>query len=109
MASFLDSIAAVVPAAKALSVIATLSVGAFMSGVGVILWFGDTAANVALVPGIVQTQVAFRTQLGVFQTRLDEGDLARLQILCLVRLTVSGEVPTPLEVQAYLANPAQCP
>ena len=99
----------IVPSAQAFSILTAVSIGCFMAGVGTIVWFGDIADNITLVPGIVETQEIFRTQLNIFESRLDDGDQARQQILCLVRLTAAGEQLTPLEVQVYLEDPERCP
>lgn len=105
----LEAIAAAVPQGKALVALIVGAIAMFGSGVGFAFGFGETAANIKLVPGIVAAQASFRVRLNTFEFRLDEGDEARSQILCLVRLTAAGETVTPLQVQVYLENPDECP
>lgn len=95
---FLDTVAAAIPAGKALFWIVAGGVTMFSAGFGVAFGFGETAANIKLVPEIVATQIAFDTRMNAFQIRLDDADAAREQILCLVRLTAEGEPLSPLDV-----------
>jgi len=88
----------VVPSAKALGLMATVAGGAFMAGAGVVLSWGewtDLPADVALLQD--QRVVADRS-IAELAEGLEEAALERARILCLVRLTATGEPLSPLEV-----------
>ncbi len=93
---FAETLAEMVPSAKALGVIVTLAVGAFMAGMGAVLGFGEYADLPEEVAGL-QVQ-ANRTEVGLEALRVEfdeavvvaEDDRAR--ILCLLEVTASGEL-----------------
>ena len=93
-----EAVHSIVPTAKAFTIIISVSVGAFMAGVGAITGFGDTAANIALVPGMKETQDRVVDRMNTFELRLDAADYDRARILCLVTLTATGDLLTPLQV-----------
>ena len=93
-----ETIQQVVPSAKAIGVVVTLSVGSFLAGVGAILnWsdYTDLPQDVALLQG---QRVAADESITELAEGLEEAAMERARILCLVRLTVTGEVLSPLEV-----------
>jgi len=94
----LDSIAAAMPAGKALFGLVVGAITIFGAGFGVAFGFGETAANIKLVPVLVATQETMQERMTTFQVRLDNADVARGRILCLVRLTVTGETILAIEI-----------
>ena len=99
-----EAVSAVVPGAKALGVIVTLSVGAFMAGVGAVLGFGEYAGLPESVASLEVKEETTSSALATLRIEFDEAVLEaaadRQNILCLVRLTATQEVLSPLEVNA---------
>ncbi len=95
---FLEQIAAAVPVGKALFWIVAGAITSFGAGFGMAFGFGETAANIKLVPVLVATQTAMEGRMTTFQVRLDNADVARDRIMCLVRLTVTGEIVPAVEI-----------
>ena len=95
---FAETIQQIVPSAKAIGVVITLSVGSFLAGVGAILnWseYTDLPQEVALLQ---DQRVAADQSIAELGDGLEEAATERARILCLVRLTATGEVLSPLEV-----------
>ena len=95
---FAETIQQIVPSAKAIGVVITLSVGSFLAGVGAILnWseYTDLPQEVALLQ---DQRVAAAESIAELGDGLEEAATERARILCLVRLTATGEVLSPLEV-----------
>ena len=93
-----ETIQQIVPSAKAITVVVTIAGGAFLAGVGAVLNWGeytDLPQDVALLQG---QRVAADESITELAEGLEEAALERARILCLVRLTVTGEVLSPLEV-----------
>ena len=93
-----ETLQQVVPSAKAVTVVVTVAAGAFMAGIGAVLnWgqFTDLPADVALLQ---DQRVAADETIADLADGLEEAATERARILCLVRLTATGEVLSPLEV-----------
>jgi hypothetical protein len=82
--------------AKSLTVVLSLSAGAFIAGAGAM------GAGYTSLPDKVATLQAQRvvadSTLRYLSEGLEEAKRERTKILCLVRLTATGEVLSPLEV-----------
>jgi hypothetical protein len=79
-------------------VVITLSVGSFLAGVGAILnWseYTDLPQEVSLLQ---EQRVAADETIADLAEGLEEAAQERARILCLVRLTATGETLSPLEV-----------
>jgi hypothetical protein len=88
----------IVPSAKAVGVVLTIAGGAFMAGVGAVLnWseWTDLPQDVALLQ---DQRIAADDNIAELAEGLEEAAMERARILCLVRLTATGEVMSPLEV-----------
>ena len=95
---FAETIQQIVPSAKAITVVVTVGAGAFMAGVGAVLNWGqytDLPQDVALLQ---DQRIAADESIAELTDGLDEAATERARILCLVRLTATGEVLSPLEV-----------
>jgi hypothetical protein len=93
-----ETIQQIVPSAKAITVVVTVAAGAFMAGVGAVLNWGqytDLPQDVALLQ---DQRVAADESIAELTDGLNEAATERARILCLVRLTATGEVLSPLEV-----------
>jgi hypothetical protein len=93
-----ETIQQVVPTAKAIGVVVTVAAGAFMAGVGAVLnWseYTDLPAEVSLLQ---DQRIAADESIAELGEGLEEAATERARILCLVRLTATGEVMSPLEV-----------
>jgi len=93
-----ETLQQVVPSAKAVTVVVTVAAGAFMAGVGAVLNYGewtDLPQDVALLQ---DQRVAADETIADLADGLEEAATERARILCLVRLTATGEVLSPLEV-----------
>jgi len=93
-----DTIQQVVPSAKALTVVVTISVGAFMAGMGVVLnWseYNDLPTDVAILQ---EQRISADASIVELTEGLEDAAEERGRILCLVRLTATGETLSPLEV-----------
>ena len=93
-----ETLQQVVPSAKAITVVVTVAAGAFMAGIGAVLNWGqytDLPADVALLQ---DQRVAADETIADLADGLEEAATERARILCLVRLTATGEVLSPLEV-----------
>ena len=93
-----ETIQQIVPSAKAITVVVTIAAGAFMAGVGAVLnWseYTDLPQEVALLQ---DQRIAADESITELAEGLEEAAMERARILCLVRLTVTGEVLSPLEV-----------
>ena len=93
-----DAMQAVVPSAKGLTLVATMSAGAFMAGVGAVLGWGDYSDLPAKVSALEAQTSAADSTIQTLSVGLEEARDERTRILCLVRLTATGEVLSPLEV-----------
>lgn len=95
---FAETLQQIVPSAKAIGVMVTVAAGAFMAGVGAVLNYGewtDLPQDVALLQ---DQRVAADQSIAELGEGLEEAATERARILCLVRLTATGEVLSPLEV-----------
>ena len=95
---FAETLQQIVPSAKAIGVMVTVAAGAFMAGVGAVLNYGewtDLPQDVALLQ---DQRVAADQSIAELTEGLEEAATERARILCLVRLTATGEVLSPLEV-----------
>jgi len=93
-----ETLQQVVPSAKAVTVVVTVAAGAFMAGIGAVLNWGqytDLPQDVALLQ---DQRVAADETIADLADGLEEAATERARILCLVRLTATGEVLSPLEV-----------
>ena len=93
-----ETLQQLVPSAKAVTVVVTVAAGAFMAGIGAVLNWGqytDLPADVALLQ---DQRVAADETIADLADGLEEAATERARILCLVRLTATGEVLSPLEV-----------
>ena len=84
--------------AKAVTVVVTVCAGSFMAGMGMVLnWseYTDLPAEVSTLP---QQRVAADESIVELTEGLEEAAEERARILCLVRLTATGETLSPLEV-----------
>ena len=93
-----ETLQQVVPSAKAITVVVTVAAGAFMAGAGAILnWseYTDLPQEVSLLQ---EQRVAADESITELAEGLEEAAMERARILCLVRLTATGEVLSPLEV-----------
>ena len=93
-----ETLQQVVPSAKAITVVVTVAAGAFMAGIGAVLNWGqytDLPQDVALLQ---DQRVAADETIADLADGLEEAATERARILCLVRLTATGEVLSPLEV-----------
>ncbi len=103
-AGFSEAIAALVPAAKAMGVIVTLSVGAFMAGVGAVLGFGEYAglpeAVAALEMKETDTATALATLRVEFDAAVEKAEEDRRRIMCLVEITATGEVVLAAQLES---------
>jgi hypothetical protein len=93
-----ETIQQVVPSAKAIGVVVTLSVGSFLAGVGAILNWSDYTDLPQDVSQLQGQRVAADQTIAELADGLEDAAMERARILCLVRLTVTGEVLSPLEV-----------
>ncbi len=89
-----ETLAEMVPSAKALGVIVTLAVGAFMAGVGAVLGFGDYADLPEEVAGLHMQADSTEVGLGALRVEFDQAVVLaeddRRRILCIVRLNATG-------------------
>lgn len=93
-----ETIHQIVPSAKAIGVVVTIAGGAFLAGVGAVLNWGeytDLPQDVALLQ---DQRVAADNNITELTEGLEEAAMERARILCLVRLTATGETLSPLEV-----------
>ena len=88
----------VVPSAKAVTVVVTIAAGAFMAGVGAVLNWGEYTVLPQEVAQLQEQRVAADQSITELSDGLEEAAMERARILCLVRLTATGEVMSPLEV-----------
>jgi hypothetical protein len=93
-----ETLQQVVPSAKAITVVVTVAAGSFMAGIGAVLNWGqytDLPADVSLLQ---DQRIAADESIAELTDGLEEAATERARILCLVRLTATGEVLSPLEV-----------
>jgi hypothetical protein len=88
----------VVPSAKAVGVVVTIAAGAFMAGIGAVLNWGEYTDLPQDVAQLQEQRVAADESITELAEGLEEAATERARILCLVRLTATGEVLSPLEV-----------
>ena len=88
----------IVPSAKAIGVVVTVATGAFMAGIGAVLNWGEYTDLPQDVAQLQQQRVAAAASIAELGEGLEEAATERARILCLVRLTATGEVLSPLEV-----------
>ena len=87
-----------VPSAKAIGVVFTVAAGAFMAGVGAVLNWGEYTDLPQEVAQLQRQRVSADLSIAELGDGLEEAATERARILCLVRLTATGEVLSPLEV-----------
>ena len=93
-----DVVQAVVPSAKGLTLVTPMTAGAFMAGVGAVLGWGDYSGLPAKVSALEARSIRADSTIQHLTEGLVEAREERQNILCLVRLTATGEVLSPLEV-----------
>ena len=93
-----ETIQQVVPSAKAIGVVITIAAGAFMAGVGAVLNWGEYTDLPAEVSLLQEQRVVADDNIAELAEGLEEAAMERARILCLVRLTATGETLSPLEV-----------
>jgi hypothetical protein len=93
-----EALQEVVPSAKAVAVVVTIAAGAFMAGVGAVLNWGEYTDLPAEVALLQEQRVVADQSIAELAEGLEEAATERARILCLVRLTATGEVMSPLEV-----------
>jgi hypothetical protein len=94
----METLQQVVPSAKAIGVVVTIAAGAFLAGVGAVLNWGEYTDLPADVSLLQEQRVAADGTIAELAEGLEEAALERARILCLVRLTATGETLSPLEV-----------
>ena len=93
-----DAIQQIPVSAKAITIVVTVCAGSFMAGMGMVLnWseYTDLPAEVSLLQ---EQRVVADQSITELAEGLEEAATERARILCLVRLTATGEVMSPLEV-----------
>ena len=93
-----ETLQQVVPSAKAIGVVLSLSVGSFLAGVGAVLNLGEWENLPDAVAQLQGQRVSADRSIADLAEGLEEAALERARILCLVRLTATGEALSPLEV-----------
>ena len=78
--------------AKALGVLLTVAVTAWLAGVGFTIGFGETAASIALVPEIKETVDLNTTRIGVLEDSVSSASSQRRRIICISRIAATGEL-----------------
>ena len=89
-----ETLQQVAPPAKAITIVVVVAAGSFMAGVGAIQ-YTDLPADVSLLQ---DQRIAADESIAELTDGLEEAATERARILCLVRLTATGEVLSPLEV-----------
>ena len=95
---FAETIQQIVPSAKAVGVVLTIAGGAFMAGVGAVLNWSEWTDLPQEVSLLQDQRIAADESIAELGEGLEEAAMERARILCLVRLTATGEVMSPLEV-----------
>lgn len=103
-----ETLNSLIPTAKATMVIGGLIGTAFMAGIGTILGFGDYAGLPEDVAVLQAWMLQADSSIVSLTSGMEDARIERSQILCLARLTATGEYRTPLEVQQLLENPDEC-
>ena len=93
-----ETLQQIVPSAKAIGGVVTVATGAFMAGIGAVLNWGEYTDLPQDVAQLQQQRVAADASIAELGEGLEEAATERARILCLVRLTATGEVLSPLEV-----------
>lgn len=93
-----ETLQQVVPSAKAIGVVVTIAGGAFMAGIGAVLNWGEYTDLPADVSILQEQRISADENIAELAEGLEEAARERARILCLVRLTATGEVLSPLEV-----------
>tara|TARA_R110000851_G_scaffold235033_1_gene387566 strand:+ start:471 stop:788 length:318 start_codon:yes stop_codon:yes gene_type:complete len=89
---------AIVPSAKGIAWIITAGAAMFMAGVGATLRTSDYA-QLPMEMDDVQVQVsANRTTLEIVQREVEDTQKGLVRIRCLTRLSATGQVVDPLEI-----------
>ena len=84
--------------AKAVTVVVTVCAGSFMAGMGMVLNWSEYTDLPAEVSTLQQQRVAADQSIVELTEGLEDAAEERARILCLVRLTATGETLSPLEV-----------
>jgi len=84
--------------AKAVTVVVTVCAGSFMAGMGMVLNWSEYTDLPAEVSTLQQQRVSADQSIVELTEGLEEAAEERARILCLVRLTATGETLSPLEV-----------
>ena len=95
---WMETAASLVPTGKALSIIATTAVGAFLAGVGWITTTGEVRKAVEAMPSMQLEIGILEDQMVEVQEEIEDARSDRQRILCLVTLTATGESLSPLQV-----------
>jgi hypothetical protein len=93
-----EALQQIVPSAKAVGVVFTIATGAFMAGIGAVLNWGQYTDLPQEVSLLQEQRVSADLSIAELAEGLEEAATERARILCLVRLTATGEVLSPLEV-----------
>lgn len=98
MMNIADAMQAITPSAKGLTLVVTMAVGSFMAGVGAVLGWGDYSGLPAKVSALEIRGADVDSAIQYLTDGQEEATEERQRILCLVRLTATGEILSPLEV-----------
>jgi hypothetical protein len=88
----------IAPTTKALTVVVTLCTATFLAGVTAVLSWGEYRELPRQVAVLEERSVAADASIAELRESIDEAATERARILCLVRLTATGEVLSPLAV-----------
>ena len=84
--------------AKAITIVVTVCAGSFMAGMGMVLNWETYTDLPDAVSTLQQQRVSADESIVELTEGLEEAAEERARILCLVRLTATGETLSPLEV-----------
>ena len=84
--------------AKAITIVVTVCAGSFMAGMGMVLNWEPYTDLPDAVSTLQQQRVSADESIVELTEGLEEAAEERARILCLVRLTATGETLSPLEV-----------
>ena len=84
--------------AKAVTVVVTVCAGSFMAGMGMVLNWSEYTDLPAEVSTLQQQRISADVSIVELTEGLEDAAEERARILCLVRLTATGETLSPLEV-----------
>ena len=91
-----ETVGQLVPVGRAAGILATVAVGGVMAGVGGVLGFGDYA-------GLPEKGAVLQVEVAEEREAIRSLEMGLKEIVCLVTLTATGEILSPLEVKQRLA------